>query len=151
MVTSPIEGAATLTAGGRALLDELWRTREEALTAFARNRDPGERLRLAGALQLLDVRFEARLRSGGSRGRTASGRPRLAGGPGAGWMRRSRYCVMNRSGSDGSNCLATLPARPPSSALSPTRSRRLGLAPSERSRSSRSTQTMFGRVVDSNT
>jgi len=65
MVTSPIEGAATLTAGGRALLDELWRTREEALTAFARNRDPGERLRLAGALQLLDVRFEARLRSGG--------------------------------------------------------------------------------------
>lgn len=69
-IASRRHGAVALSGRGRALLRELRGRRLEALTAFVRNRDLGERLRLAGALHLLDVRFDARLRSGGSAAET---------------------------------------------------------------------------------
>lgn len=58
-VCSRDDEAVSLTSGGSALLRELWSRRLAALTEFVRDRDLGERLRLAGALQLLDVRGEA--------------------------------------------------------------------------------------------
>lgn len=54
-VASTAKGAVSLTSGGGDLLSELWSRRLAALTEFVRERDLGERLRLAGALQLLDV------------------------------------------------------------------------------------------------
>ncbi len=64
MVATPKAGAARLTDRGRTLYRQLRSRRQAALTAFVRSRGHGERLRLAGALHLLDPRFDARLGSG---------------------------------------------------------------------------------------
>jgi DNA-binding MarR family transcriptional regulator len=66
LITSQRRGAVGLTGRGKAVLRELRGRRLEALTAFVRDRDLGERLRLAGALHLLDVRFDVRLRPRGA-------------------------------------------------------------------------------------
>lgn len=57
LITSARAGTVSLTTDGHTLLRDLRSRRLKALTDFVRNRDRGERLRLAGALHLLDARF----------------------------------------------------------------------------------------------
>ena len=51
-------GTARLTEGGHEVLRELRSKRQQALTSFVQSRSQGERLRLAGALHLLDAQFD---------------------------------------------------------------------------------------------
>lgn len=66
LIVSAAGTTVTLTDSGRSLLRELHSRRLDALTDFVARQDPGERLRLAGALQLLDTRFNERLGLKGS-------------------------------------------------------------------------------------
>lgn len=61
LIVSAAGTTVSLTDSGQSLLRDLHSRRLGALTDFVARQDPGERLRLAGALQLLDTRFNERL------------------------------------------------------------------------------------------